>query len=179
MAKSTQLMLVQLVQILQGELKVGVASPGANAAPGLRRLIHATHPCPALYPSLTLAPPYLRPRPHPRPALALALASPAPSHLPRISQLPACLRAVGFLRRINALSDQELRFTFLQARDAYLQSQLAVLPTTDPFVFVRLSLPVCSHLAHARSLTSRHARGGAFLRAKGQAVHRHVPRPAL
>ena len=56
------------------------------------------------------------------------------------TQLPACLRTVGFLRRINLLSDQELRLTFLQARDVYLQTQLAALPATDPFIFVRSRL---------------------------------------
>lgn len=46
-------------------------------------------------------------------------------------QLPKCLQIVGYLRRMQAFGDNELKLKFLQARDAWLTSCLEAIPTID------------------------------------------------
>ncbi|KAH8281787.1 hypothetical protein KR054_002948 [Drosophila jambulina] len=46
-------------------------------------------------------------------------------------QLPKCLQIVGYLRRMQAFGDNELRLKFLQARDAWLTACLEAIPTGD------------------------------------------------
>lgn len=48
-----------------------------------------------------------------------------------VIQLPACLRVVGFLKRMEVYSDTELRLKFLQTRDTWLQSMLSAIPSDD------------------------------------------------
>ncbi|ALC39317.1 CG6488 [Drosophila busckii] len=46
-------------------------------------------------------------------------------------QLPKCLQIVGYLRRMQAFGDNELKLKFLQARDAWLNGCLDSISTND------------------------------------------------
>ena len=46
-------------------------------------------------------------------------------------QLPKCLQIVGYLRRMQAFGNSELKLKFLQARDAWLTNSLNSIPLDD------------------------------------------------
>ncbi|KXZ47031.1 hypothetical protein GPECTOR_38g268 [Gonium pectorale] len=52
-------------------------------------------------------------------------------------QLPECLRVMGYLRRIGAFSEAELRAQFLACRDEWMASLLADLDDSDPYEYVK------------------------------------------
>ena len=61
-------------------------------------------------------------------------------------QPPACLRVIGYLRRMEIFNETELRLKFLQARDTYLQGILSDIPNesgelyTEAFVYQALGV---------------------------------------
>ena len=52
-------------------------------------------------------------------------------------QLPECLRIMGYLRRINAFSEAELRLQFLRCREEWINRLVDELEENDSYEFLK------------------------------------------
>lgn len=69
--------------------------------------------------------------------IAQAMLSQLLARLSGSIQLPECLRVIGFLRRLSAFSEPELRLKFLQCREQWLVEMVSELDNRNPYDYLK------------------------------------------
>uniref|UniRef100_A0A061RI15 Conserved oligomeric Golgi complex subunit 8 n=1 Tax=Tetraselmis sp. GSL018 TaxID=582737 RepID=A0A061RI15_9CHLO len=69
-------------------------------------------------------------------------------------QLPECLRIIGYLRRMSALTEPQLRLEFLRCREQWLAEQVSELDTQNPYDFLKKLTDI--HRLHLFDIVMQH-----------------------
>jgi hypothetical protein len=112
-------------------------------------------------------------------AIAQAMLSQLLARLSGSIQLPECLRVIGFLRRLSAFSEPELRLKFLQCREQWLVEMVSELDNRNPYDYLKVRNHSYLHGVHAASFFSLSTPPSPCFLVRRAEAHRYSPPPSI